>query len=119
LITIWNWQSTERDKLAQFREALTHACREIEILNLRDELDEYQYDLITVCYGGPAWSDHRKAHLTVVVEIMFDKPERTEAVRQQLAEALGRAAKSVVGEHRRVEVAVKRFSPERDGFWAG
>jgi hypothetical protein len=119
LITIWNWQSTEKDKLPELREALSRAVMDIEVLGLRDEIDEFDYDLFTICYGGQAWSDHRKAHLTILVEILFEKPERTEAVRLQLAEALGRAAKSVIGQHRRVEVAVKRFNQDRDGFWAG
>lgn len=59
------------------------------------------------------------AGTTIIVELLFDKPERTPQVRQRLARNLGRAFKSAVERGRRVKVAVKRFNPEKDGFYSG
>ncbi|MBI5071444.1 hypothetical protein HZB93_00920 [Candidatus Falkowbacteria bacterium] len=63
------------------------------------------------------------APVVIVVELLFDNPERTIEVRRKLAEALGKAAKGyytmIDGSSWPVEVAVKRFSPEKDAFWNG
>lgn len=81
---------------------------------------------VTVCIAGNDFSPSGEdlSHpCVIVVELLFDKPERTEEVRRTLAERLGKAAKEFfrnkLGINRVIEVAVKRFNPERDAFWSG
>ena len=57
--------------------------------------------------------------VVIIVELLFDLPERTNAVRQRLATELGKAFKSTVTKWRKLvklEVAVKRFDSLKDGF---
>lgn len=59
---------------------------------------------------------------TLIVEILFDKSERTYERRNEYAKVLGRAMVDFLNERRgttdaEVEVAVKRFNPDHDGFW--
>ncbi|NCD01010.1 hypothetical protein EOL94_02875 [bacterium] len=53
----------------------------------------------------------------VIVEIggLYDKPERTEKVRQNLAESVGRSVKDLYPKAR-VECFVLTFNPKQ-GFW--
>lgn len=53
----------------------------------------------------------------IIVELLFDKPERTFEVKQRLAMVIARAFKKLMGvTHSVIEVAVKRFDPNKDGF---
>lgn len=59
---------------------------------------------------------------TLIVELLFDKPNRTDERRREYAKVLGRAVVDFLNERRgtidaEVEVAVKRFNPDHDGFW--
>lgn len=59
--------------------------------------------------------------VVIIVELLFDLPERTKTIRQRLAIQLGRAFKSTVTMWRKLaklEVAVKRFDPVKDGFYS-
>lgn len=109
LITVWNAHQTY-DKV---KWDIIDACLGIEELGLKKPAE------VSVCFVpdmDPSWVEET---VVVVVELLFDKPGRTQAVRQRLAEAIGRAIKdSTVGHNRPVEVAVKRFNPERDAFWS-
>lgn len=57
--------------------------------------------------------------IVIVVELLFEKPERTKQVRSELAAMIGRNLILVVDWRRvtDIEVAIKRFNPEKDGFW--
>ncbi|MDP3837105.1 MAG: hypothetical protein Q8Q67_03310 [bacterium] len=54
----------------------------------------------------------------VIVEIggLYDKPERTEEVRQNLAESVGKSVKDLYPKAR-VECFISTFNPKQ-GFWA-
>ena len=58
--------------------------------------------------------------VVIIVELLFDKPERTTEVRQYLARAIAEAFRAAVTWRKvcGVEVAVKRFNPEQDGFFS-
>ena len=62
-----------------------------------------------------------RGDVVVIVEGLFDRPERTEAIRKELASALATTVtdcaddKGLLWIHR-IEVFVKRFDPTRDGF---
>lgn len=56
--------------------------------------------------------------VTIIVELLFDKPKRTYEVRKRLAKNIAYAFKQLPGnDDRTVEVAVKRFNPLKDGFY--
>ncbi len=55
--------------------------------------------------------------VTIIVELLLDKPKRTSQVRQRLADKIAGAFLSIRwNKGRQVEVAVKRFNPSKDGF---
>lgn len=56
-----------------------------------------------------------KPPITVIGEVFFDKPERTLEVRRRVAQLVYAAVKHVFPD-RKVEVALKRFDPEKDAF---
>lgn len=123
-ITVWNWASGDKFandpfNVAELRSNLRKACLGISELGLTEDAD------VTVCLAGSP--EYRGGGpIIVVVELLFDKPERTLEVRQRLASALGESVKAYYRRYagidqrdREVEVAVKRFNPERDAFWKG
>lgn len=91
---------------------LRDACLNVKELGLTDRKDVTIYPVASDSIStdsGP---------IIIIVELLFDRPERTHEIRQKLAEALGQAAK-ISSPNRSVEVAVKRFNTEKDAFWAG
>lgn len=58
---------------------------------------------------------------TFIVELLFERPERTLQERSRYAKVLADAIKTALAEmgdtNRKVEVAVKRFNPDKDGFF--
>ena len=59
--------------------------------------------------------------VVIIVKLLFDKPRRTFEVRQRLAQKIGEAFKSAVKWRKlaKIEVAIERFNPEKDGFYSG
>lgn len=56
--------------------------------------------------------------IVVIVELLFDKPERTFNVRHQLAKSICEyISKYFINKSCKVEVAVKKFNPEKDAFY--
>ena len=112
LITVWNYPSTWEK--SPFIQCLKKSAIDIKELNLTTED-------VSVAFAGEQSMDHLDKCLIIMVELLFDKPERTIEVRRQLAGSLGKAAKIYL-ETRvflgwKVEVAVKRFNPDKDAFW--
>ena len=53
----------------------------------------------------------------IVVDLLFDKPERNFEVRRCLAEKIAFDFKELPGnDNRKIEVFIKRFDPNKDGF---
>lgn len=62
-----------------------------------------------------------KVPVAIFVRMLFDKEERTPAVRNRLAQVIGKTFKDAVTWRdlaEPLEVAVPRFDPERDGFYS-
>jgi len=59
--------------------------------------------------------------VVIIVELLFDKPRRTFEVRQRLAQKIVFAFKLATEWKNltKLEVAVKRFDPKKDGFYTG
>lgn len=104
LITVSNWRQHERCR--SLHDAIRYAVLSITELGLSDP------NQVTVVFGGEDRfgdpGDDNK--LFIAVEYLFDRQERTFDVRRRLAEAVGIAAKALIGT-RRVEVAVRVFHP--------
>ena len=118
LITVWNSVDSDayepRLDHAALRERLCAACLEIAELGLTEERQ------VTVRFPDCVDKVSPGHPIVVIVELLFDKPERTLEVRQRLAVALRDAVQaSFLCMDRTVEVAVKRFSPERDAYATG
>lgn len=74
-------------------------------------------DLVTVSFDtGYVLADRT---LVIVVEGLFDRPDRTKEVRDRLARMLGEAARSLIRDDWTVEVLVQRFDPTADAYWKG
>lgn len=117
LITVWN-NDPYNHTCASLRDRLQEACLEVKALGLTTKAD------ITVCFVQNRYNSSDGGPVIVIVELLFDKPERTLEVRRHLALVLGECIKAYYKEFsycsdREVEVAVKRFSPEHDAFWRG
>lgn len=115
LITVWN-QAYGHDHALGV--ALREACFSVKALSLEKPED------VVVCTGSTDDAGSR-APVIIIVELLFDKPERTQEVRKQLAEALGEAARRFYQSeemritNKPIEVFVKRFNPDKDAFWTG
>lgn len=98
------------------RYRVAHAVASIPELNLAPDLVDVFLHLE---------DDRHGITRTVVafVEGLFEKPERTPEVRQRLAASVGEAIVTWLRadpatNHQLVEVLIKRFDPERDGFFS-
>lgn len=74
------------------------------------ELDLKKDDDVSIVFLGEPSDD-----IIIFVEGLFDKPERTEEVRNRLADRIAQCAKSYVKESHRVECFIHPFDP-RLGF---
>jgi len=111
LIVIHNIGDDFRLKTTNFVQGLKRTVAEIHELQI-------SMDGVTVSFNyGTA--DINDQTVIVIVELLFDKTERTIEVRQRLAQQIGlyisEGLKSF-GRPRKVEVAVKKFNPDKDAF---
>jgi hypothetical protein len=111
LIVIHNVGQDLRLMTTNFVEGLKKTVEEIPELHIAGAD-------VTVSYN-PGMADQNDQTVIVIVELLFDKPERTFEVRQRLAEQIGTYILEGLKRHgraRKVEVAVKKFNPEKDAF---
>jgi hypothetical protein len=108
-------------KLEKIEEAITQAVLSIPELELKKS---------DISYSFPEDSSV-KAHypVVIIVELLFEKPKRTQEIRQLLAERVATSFKEAVVWRNltKVEVAVKRFdvvsslsgfNPKKDSFFS-
>ncbi|MBI2640658.1 MAG: hypothetical protein HYW91_02070 [Candidatus Sungbacteria bacterium] len=103
----------EDAKIEKIEAALSEAFRATPELNLRGTNTSFSFPKDPTIGSG-------NVPIFIIVEILFEKPARTLEVRRRLAKNLGCRFVAVMNEWRRVpdlKVAVKRFDPEKDGFW--
>ncbi|MBU0648859.1 hypothetical protein KJ969_02035 [Patescibacteria group bacterium] len=77
---------------------------------------------VTVFFPSDLAKEARGEEIIVFVEGLFKRPNRTLKVRQELAKTLARAIKpffkKTLSQCKMVEVFVREFDPEKDGFTA-
>ncbi len=114
LIVVYNLTPKElKDKqIAAIESAIRRAVLALPELEL-------ERDDIMFSFPQDPSSISGKVPVTIIVELLFEKPKRTDVVRHRLATAIARAFAGFQGDAKReVVVAVKRFNPEKDGFCA-
>lgn len=111
IIKIWCLppKQTEQD-LNNLHQAIVAAVVSVSELGLKDETEMtclFVPDLMVYGLGDE-----------IIVEItgLFEKPERTEEVLQQLAKNVGQAVKELYPETNKIECLVYSFNPKQ-GFW--
>ncbi len=70
----------------------------------------------------PSVPTHPYPISTLIVDLLFEKPERTPERRQEYAQKLALACRNFLNRHRgtedaKVEVAIKPFNPEKHGLY--
>ena len=100
-------------EIALIESNLSGAIVLIEELQLKEGCISYSFPLDPTIMSDDV-------PVVIFVECLFDKPERTTEVRKKLAEDIGRMFRSTAEAWRKVGevvVFVKRFDPEKDGFY--
>ncbi len=119
LIHVWNYSPSE-DGTAQGRMPklyydLGRACMSVTELGIKDATD-----VLISNHGAAICADpdaKTAAALVLIVDLLYDKPERTIEIKRKLAEAIGRAAHEGVGTRRPIEVFVRTFNPQTEASW--
>ncbi len=114
-VVVYNlsFEDFEDRKIEKIKAALKEAFRAIPELNLREEDTSFSFPKDPTIISG-------NVPIFIIVEVLFDKPARTLGIRRRLAKDIGCRFAVVMREWRmlpNLKVAVKRFDPERDGFW--
>ena len=117
MILIHNWDrrhdATEVRRCAQ---ELRKACLRFEGLGLTEETD------VTVCLGSTALDPDPKDPLVILVDLLYERPERTLELRQELAAWLGNVCRIALPwgtNDRMVEVFIRVFNPAVEAAWVG
>lgn len=97
------------DQLRKLHQDIEDAVLSIKELGLRDGTQ------VTHLFPPDMLSDGLGEEVIIEVIGLFDKPQRTKAVRQALAEALGKAVEAHFPKAR-IECFIFPFSPAQ-GFW--
>jgi|GEM_PF-2592629 len=112
-VVAYNLNSADFDHIGQIECFITAAVVAISELKLKDD------DLSFSFPRDPSVTSD-KVPVIIIVELLFDKPERTHEVRQLAAKRIADAVSLAIDwrKHAGIEVAVKRFDPKKDGFFA-
>lgn len=90
--------------------ALRQACVDAQVPGI-DSLDK-----VTAVLGGHRTFEE-DGTLIIVVEGLFDRPDRTKEVRDHLAVLLAQAAGRFEHLSSKIEVLINRFNPEVDSYF--
>lgn len=102
------------ERIEQIENALTSAILSIPELELTENDISFFFPL------DPSITSF-EVPVVIIVELLFEKPRRTKEIKQLLAERIKETFKSVVwywrkGQISKLEVAVRPFNPQTEGF---
>ena len=97
------------EKLNALHKAIVKAIVSISELGLKTEKD------ITCLFVPDLMAYGLGEEIIIEIDGLFDKPERTEDVKQRLAESVGKSVKELYP-NAKVECFVRTFNPKQ-GFW--
>ena len=111
LIRIENYPQTTPGycNVRDLAKALQSACITTEVPGINSA------GQVTVVAGGSQLLEDDRT-LVVIVEGLFDRPDRTKVIRDRLANRLAKHAKINLPPDWKVEILVKRFNPEKDSY---
>lgn len=119
IITIWNWDPGHGDNgkrnMSFLAAKLKRACFRFSELGLTDPKD------VTVCLGGSALMSSLSDPLVIIVDLLYEKPERTLEIKRKLAERLGQVCRAYRQRFRlqTVEIFIRTFDPNTEACWIG
>lgn len=111
VIKVWCLPKTEEVELNLLHQSIVCAVINIEEIGVKDEKD------ITCLFPPDMMSYGLGSEIIVEVTGLNERPERTEIVRQRLAESIGQAVKNQFSETDLVECFIFPFNPFQ-GFWS-
>jgi hypothetical protein len=111
IIKVWCLPPKQTEQnLNRLHQAIVAAIISIPELGLKDETE------MTCLFPSDSMSYGLGEEIIVEISGLFEKPERTESVRQLLAEKVGKAVYALYPKTNKVECLVYSFNPKQ-GFW--
>ncbi len=110
VVKVWCLPVADEPKLNELHQSIVRAVASVFELGVKDEMD------ITCLFPPDMMKYGLGTEIIVEVTGLFAKPERTDEVRQQLAERLGKAVKDLFPGTDLIECFVYPFNPAQ-GFW--
>jgi hypothetical protein len=110
VIKVWCLPEIDEPKLNELHKSIVRAVVSVEELEAKSERD------MTCLFPPDMMKYGLGSEIIVEVTGLFAKPERTDEVRQRLAERLGQAVKRLFPDTQLIECFVYPFSPAQ-GFW--
>ncbi|MCA9354569.1 MAG: hypothetical protein KC877_03565 [Candidatus Kaiserbacteria bacterium] len=111
MIKVWCLPESEEAKLNELHQGIVRAVASVPEIGVSDEKD------ITCLFPTDMMKYGLGTEIIVEVTGLYDKPERTEEVRNQLAARIGEAVHSQYPDTELVECFVSPFNPAQ-GFWS-
>lgn len=111
---VWQLEPRDRKKIDELSDMIEKRASMVSELQLTPEDVSLSFPNDDSVKNGSGFP------IIVIGELLFDKPERTPQARQQLAEIIKHCFEKTLDlKGRKLEVAVKKFNVEKDGFAAG
>lgn len=110
VITIYGLSNETEGELKRIKDKICEEVAGIRALNLDKKQVSVFFPLSKI--EKPFYRD-----IIVFVDGLFEKPERTQEVRNEFAEKIGRAVRFFVSADDLIEVFVRSFNPSQ-GFWS-
>lgn len=111
VIKVWCLPQVPEEQLRKLHRDIVAAVVSVKELGLKDETE------MTCLFPPDMDMMHYGLGEEIIIEVsgLFEKPDRTKAVRQALAEALGKVARAMFPDAH-VECFISSFNPAQ-GFW--
>lgn len=110
VIKVWCLPKSEEAKLNQLHQNIVRAVVGVEELDVRSEKD------ITCLFPTDMMEYGLGTEIIVEVTGLYEKPDRTDEVRQRLAERIGQAVQEQFPDTKLIECFVYPFKPSQ-GVW--
>src|SRR3990167_8329498 len=111
VIKVWCLPDVGEKRLNVLHQEIVRAVKDIEDIGVKSEKD------ITCLFPSDMMKYGLGTEIIVEVTGLYEKPERTEKVRQRLAERIGKAVQGQFPNTELVECFVYQFNPAQ-GHWS-
>lgn len=111
VIKVWCLPASGESMLRELHQSIVRAVASVEEFGVKNEMD------ITCLFPPDMMQYGLGSEVIVEVTGLFEKPERTDEVRQRLAESIGKAVREQFPRIELVECFVYPFRPAQ-GYWS-